>query len=167
MGSVTRHYYYDTSGYDEPFSLNNYNLEKHPYAGYSYNVNTKEIAFRIAESKNYTSTTYLNVDGKSLGTINTQNPNLKLVNFNSPLGNYKFTTYAIKYLTPGKHFILLQAYSTFQLGNEQEKDDSFYVNIPVITDNHINNTLNNSIKGTSLDDSNAQSKINTVIQQIK
>jgi hypothetical protein len=140
IGDAQRKYYLNSQ---PPFDLTQQNMQK-TYSGNTYTVNTKEVAIQLKRSNNIALDTYAYVDDKSIGKLD--GVNIKLLGYITS-GNFEYPTYGIKYLTPGKHRIVLKTSPAFQLGDPVEIDDYLYVNVPVVTDTNIDNSITNIKSG--------------------
>jgi hypothetical protein len=143
IGDAQRKYYSDSQ---PPFYLTQQNMQSIIYSGNTYTVNTKEVAIQLKRSNNIALNTYAYVDDKSIGLVQPNNVNATLLDYKTS-GNFEYPTYSIKYLTPGKHRIVLKTSPAFQLGDPVEIDDYLYVNVPVVTDTNIDNSITNIKSG--------------------
>ncbi|WP_434293833.1 hypothetical protein [Clostridium botulinum] len=178
--------------YDYDGKIRTYNMEKFErvkFSGETYNINTKEVAIQT-NLTNYYNNIYIHVDGKFVGKSNDI-----LLKFEQK-GKEYYTTFAIKYLTPGKHHIEVIADPPYSDFNGKRKKDYCYVNVPVFEDEKILKSiekinkgdatlddyeivgvnpstiseiklLNNRIKGQNANAANVQETVNKIISEIK
>ncbi|WP_434284033.1 hypothetical protein [Clostridium botulinum] len=178
--------------YDYDGKIRTYNMEKFErvkFSGETYNINTKEVAIQTNLTNHYNNI-YIHVDGKFVGKSNDI-----LLKFEQK-GKEYYTTFAIKYLTPGKHHIEVIADPPYSDFNGKRKKDYCYVNVPVFEDEKILKSiekinkgdatlddyeivgvnpstiseiklLNNRIKGQNANAANVQETVNKIISEIK
>ncbi|GAE00639.1 hypothetical protein CBO05C_0329 [Clostridium botulinum B str. Osaka05] len=178
--------------YDYDGRILTYNMEKFErakFSGETYNINTKEVAIQTNLTNHYNNI-YIQVDGKFVGKSNDI-----LLGFEHK-GKEYYTTFPIKYLTPGKHHIEVISDPPYNDFSGERKKDYCYVNVPVFEDEKIlssiekinkgdatlddyeivgvnpltisdDELLNNRIKGKNVNAANVQETANKIISEIK
>ena len=185
VGDAKRVYDYD----GRILTYNMENFEKVNFSGETYNINTKEVAIQTNLTNHYNNI-YIQVDGKFVGKSNDI-----LLGFEQK-GKEYYTTFPIKYLTPGKHHIEVISDPPYNDFSGERKKDYCYVNVPVFEDEKIlssiekinkgdatlddyeivgvnpltisdHELLNNRIKGKNVNAANVQETANKIISEIK
>ncbi|GAA0717127.1 hypothetical protein GCM10008905_02410 [Clostridium malenominatum] len=176
---------YDYNGEILTYYVNNIQVAE--FSGRTYDMNTKEIVIQTKHTNYYDNTT-VHVDGKFIGESTDV-----LLEFQEKEQS-RYTTFAIKYLTPGKHLIEVRS-APYNLGG-QILNDYCYVNIPVFEDEKIQQSIeninagnatmndyeivgvnpltisdlqsvNNKVKGKTVTAANVQETINQIVDEIK
>ncbi|WP_315079233.1 hypothetical protein [uncultured Clostridium sp.] len=107
-------------------------------SGKTYDMKTKEVALITKLTSDFYSSYYVNVDGRFIGESSDQDIFYK----NTESGKSNYTTIIIKNLTPGKHKISVKSDKPFNIsGGPIQKEDFLYVNIPVVEDEKIKNSI--------------------------